>query len=77
MKPVFPLTTTPPGKEVVLISIFGGRGLRAKLTDMGLNEGIKIKVLQCGKGGPCVILFHNTRLVLGCGISQRIMVREE
>jgi Fe2+ transport system protein FeoA len=77
MKPAFPLTTTPPGKDVVLVYIFGGRGLRAKLTDMGLNEGIKIKVLQCGRGGPCVVLFHNTRLALGYGISQKIMVSEE
>ncbi len=75
-KQIFPLSLAVPGKEVILVSIAGGRGLRARLTDMGLNEGIKLKVLHSHRSGPCIILLGNTRLVLGHGMAQKILVEE-
>ncbi len=78
MKPVFPLTMIPPCKEVVLVSFSGGRGLRARLTDMGLHSGVRLKVLHCGGRGNCVlVLVGNARLMLGHGIAQKILVKEE
>jgi len=73
---VLPLAMVAPGREVILISIEGGRGLRARLNDMGLNEGMKLRVLHSYRNGPCVILIGNTRLVLGHGMAQKILVRE-
>jgi len=73
---VLPLTMILPGKEVILISIEGGWGLRRKLTDMGLNEGMKFKILHSHMPGPCIILVGNTRLVLGYGMAQRVLVGE-
>lgn len=75
-KPHFPLSLVPPGKEVILVAINGGRGIRARLTDMGLNEGMKLKVLHSHRMGSCIILANNTRLVLGHGMAQKIMVKE-
>lgn len=77
MKPIFPLTAVPPGKDVVVVSITGGRGMQAKLTDMGLYQGISLRVIQCAGRGPCVILFYNTRLILGHGMAQKILVKEK
>ena len=73
---LFPLGMVNPGKEVTLVAIQGGRGLRARLTDMGLNEGPKLKVLHSHRPGPCIVLVGNTRLVLGCGIAQKVLVKE-
>jgi len=73
----FPLSLLRPGKEATLVSITGGRGLRNRLTDMGLNDGMKLKVLQSHSSGPCVILVGNTRLVLGHGMAQKVLVKEE
>ncbi len=73
---IFPLTKARAGKEVVLQSITGGRGLRARLTDMGLNEGMKLRVLQAHRMGPCIVLANNTRLVLGQGMAQKILVKD-
>jgi len=67
----------PPDKEVTLAAIRGGRELRARLTDMGLNEGVKLKVLHFHRKGPCIVLVGNTRLVLGYGMAQKIFVKEE
>ena len=72
-----PLTMVSPGKEVTLISIRGGRGLRRRLTDMGLNEGMKLKVLHSHTPGPCIVLAGDTRLALGHGMAHKILVSEE
>jgi len=72
---ILPLTMIPPGKEVTLIAIRGGRGLRRRLTDMGMNEGIRLRVIQTQPPGPCIIAVGNTRLVLGHGMAQKIMVQ--
>jgi len=71
-----PLFLVPPGKEATLVSIKGGKGFRARLMDMGLIEGIRLKVLHSQGGGPCVVLFDNTRLVLGHGMAKKILVQE-
>ena len=70
-----PLSLAGSGKEVILITISGGRGLRARLNSMGLNEGMRFKVVHSHYHGPCVILVGNTRLVLGYGMIQKILVR--
>ena len=77
MSKQIPLTMVTPGKEVTLVSITGGRGLRAKLTDMGLNEGTRLKVLHSHRPGPCIILAGSTRLALGHGMAQKILVSED
>jgi ferrous iron transport protein A len=78
MKPILPLSMMPPYKEAVLVSFSGGRGLRARLMNMGLHSGVRLKVLHCGGRGNCtVVLVGNTRLMLGHGIAQKILVKEE
>lgn len=76
IKEKFPLTMALPGKEVILVSIEGSRVMRRRLTDMGLNEGMKLKVLHSHKPGPCIVLAGETRLVLGQGMAHRILVSD-
>ena len=73
---IFPLALAKPGEEVILVSIAGGMGLRRRLIAMGLNEGMKFKVLHVRRFGPCVILVGNLRLILGHGMIHRVMVRK-
>jgi ferrous iron transport protein A len=64
------------GHEVVLREILGGMGIRRRLTNMGLHPGSKIKILSNSRGGPFVIGVGETRLMLGRGMAQKIMVEE-
>ncbi|MBN3037997.1 MAG: FeoA domain-containing protein [Candidatus Omnitrophica bacterium] len=75
-KEVLPLTRVPAEKEVVLISIEAGWGLRRRLLDMGLREGQRFKILHAHRPGPSIILVGNTRLVLGHGMAHKILVKE-
>jgi ferrous iron transport protein A len=76
-KECLPLSMITAGKKVTLISIEGGWGLRKKLIEMGLNEGMQFKILRNhGIHGPHIILIGNTRLALGCDIAHKILVIE-
>jgi len=70
---IIPLTTVSKGREVILVDIQGGRGLRSKLYSMGLFPGVKLKVVGNG-GGPIMIAINDTRLALGFGMARKIMV---
>jgi len=70
-----PLFLVPPGEEVIVVAIHGGRGLRARLTEMGLKEGLKLKVLHSYSPGPCIVLVGETRLILSYGMAQKIFVQ--
>lgn len=72
-----PLLKVPEGKQVKLAAIEGGSRLRRKLVSMGLNEGVVLKVLHSHGRGACVILVQNTRLMLGQGMANRIMVTDD
>lgn len=74
---ILPLSSIRSGSEVTLVSVGGGRGIRLKLVGMGLGVGMKIRVLNTGGSGPCVIVTGNRRLALGRGMAKKILVREE
>ncbi|MDL1971798.1 MAG: ferrous iron transport protein A [Deltaproteobacteria bacterium] len=73
---LIPLSIVGPGKEVTLISINAGRGLQARLFSLGLIPGVTIKVLSNSRPGPVRISIKDTRLALGWGVAQKIIVSE-
>ena len=71
---VTPLSLVPPGKKVRIVFLNAGRGLEAHLHDMGLGIGTEIEVIKQGLPGPCLIGIKETRLAIGHGMAQKIMV---
>ena len=69
-----PLSEVTEGQTVNIIRIDGGRDLRSRLTTMGLLPKTRIKVVRNGKSGPFVINVKNSKMVLGRGIVDKIMV---
>ena len=74
--PIMPLAVVSPGNKVRIISIVGGRGVREHLFNIGLDVGTEIEVLRQGAPGPFLIAFKETRLAIGHGVAQKIMVSE-
>jgi len=64
------------GTRVTVVGIRGGRGIRNRLTAMGLMPGAKITVLLNGGRGPFVVCVKNSRMALGRGVADKIMVTE-
>lgn len=68
------LSMVDPGKEVTLIDIDGGRGVRSKLYSMGLVPGVSLTVLNRNNIGPIMVRVRDSRLVIGFGMAQKIIV---
>ena len=72
-----PLAAVFSGERARIISIDGGRGIREHLINMGLDVGSEIKVVKHGAPGPFLVSVKETRLAIGQGMAQRIMVSVE
>jgi len=69
-----PLSQVAEGEIVSIVEIEGGRGLRSRLTTMGLLPKTRIEVVRNGGSGPFVISIGNSRMALGRGVAEKIVV---
>ena len=69
-----PLTMAAPGKRLTLVDITAKNGLRRRLTELGLTPGVEFQVLQ-SQGGPLLLAIHDSRLAVGRGMAQQILVK--
>ena len=63
------------GKSAEVNNFEGGKIMGKKLMEMGLNKGAVIKIIR-NDAGPLIIKVGETRLVLGRGMAQKVMVKE-
>ncbi|GAB6163663.1 FeoA family protein [Desulfothermus naphthae] len=76
MNGLIPLSIADKNKEVTVVAINAGRGLQSRLFSLGLIPGVTIKVLSNSRPGPLLISIKDTRLVLGRGAAQKIIVSD-
>lgn len=70
-----PLSLASPGQTVELSEIRGGRRLRQRLADLGLNIGTSVRVIQNDHTGPLILAVkEDARLALGRGMAHHIRV---
>lgn len=68
------LTLASVGEEVRLVAIHGGQGMRKRMADLGLNPGMSLRVVQMNPDGPVIVAVKDSRLALGRGMAQKVMV---
>jgi Fur family transcriptional regulator, ferric uptake regulator len=71
---LIPLTAAKPGEKVVIREISGGRTRRARLASMGIRPGDIIEVIANTGHGRLILGHEHTRLAIGRGMAQVIMV---
>ncbi|MFH2118994.1 MAG: FeoA family protein [Pseudomonadota bacterium] len=69
-----PLTIVQVGRRVRLVAVDTGRGLQSRLAAMGLVPGVEIEVLRNSLHGPFLIAVKGSRIMLGRGMAQKIVV---
>lgn len=74
--PLMPLAMASPGRRVKVADIKAGRGLTRRLADMGLTPGVSLRIINSQMSGPVLIDLRGSRLVLGHGVAQKILVSE-
>jgi len=75
MNQLIPLAMVSSGEVVQVVDVRAGWGFRRRLADMGLTPGVTIRVVNGQMSGPIVINLRGSRLVLGHGVAQKILVR--
>jgi len=62
------------GETVKLTRVNAGRGLNIRLASMGLLPNVTLTVVTNGHPGPFVISVKDSKMVLGRGVADKIMV---
>jgi Fe2+ transport system protein FeoA len=62
------------GQEYILRGIYGGCRLKTMLQERGLTEGVAIKVIKGGPGGPFIVEFRSSRIMLDRMCASKIVV---
>jgi len=68
------LSDIPAGTRVRVQALRGGRGLLARLAAFGVLQGVRLEVLQNYGHGPLLVQVRGTRLALGRGEAEHILV---
>ena len=63
------------GKLAEINSVEGGEVMCKKIMEMGMSKGAIVKIMK-NDSGPLIVKVGETRLVLGRGMAQKVMVRE-
>lgn len=72
------LSEIAPGNKVKVVGYEGGCHFRQRLSDMGLRIGSDVEILRnAAMGGPVLLGIGSTRLAIGRGMAERVMVRDQ
>ncbi|MHA1584481.1 MAG: FeoA family protein [Promethearchaeota archaeon] len=70
------LSNIPIDSEAIVVRILAGIRATQRLSEMGITPGTKIHILsQAPFRGPIQISVRGTRLALGQGLSEKIIMR--
>lgn len=68
------LTNVELGKRVYIIGLSAGKNMQGRLTAMGLVPGTQIEVIASSAWGPVIVAVKGSRVILGHGMAQKVMV---
>jgi Fe2+ transport system protein FeoA len=71
---LMPLILLKEGQEGVVHMVSGGLGLIGRLASLGITSGMRVKVVR-NIGGPLIITTNGTRIAIGRGQAQKILIR--
>ena len=76
-EPTISLGALAPGETATVHGFLAGRGMVARCLALGLTPGATVRMIQNLRNGPVIALVRDTRVALGYGEAQRIVVRRE
>jgi len=70
----FPLALARSGERLRIAAFKTGKGLGKRLGDLGLHKGSIVEVVLHQMNGSVIVSYGNSRVALGAGASQMIIV---
>ena len=65
------------GYEYKVVRISGGVAVQVRLASLGILPGQCLRVMQPSFFGPVMIAIKGSKLALGQGVSQKVLVRQD
>jgi ferrous iron transport protein A len=72
--PPVTLSQLPRGASAVVRRLLGGAELAQRLAALGLTQGQPFVVLHNARGGPLLVSVRDTRIALGRGEAEKVLV---
>ncbi len=72
---LMPLSHAQEGERSLIQEFLGGSGAQLRLATLGLRRGDEVEVITNNGEGQLVVAVNSTRLAMGRGIAQKIMVK--
>lgn len=69
------LTDLITGEQGTVLAFEGGRSVNNRLTSLGFTPGVEICVVQNYGRGPLIVTVRGSRVALGRGEAQKIIVQ--
>ena len=73
---IVPLSMIESGRDAVVAGHLGGDNLVRKMSELGINEGARLGVMENRGHGPLRLIFSEAHLEIGRGMAQKILVKE-
>ncbi len=73
---MMPLSMANKDKFLKITNIVGGRNVKQRLSALGLYPGSVIKMVTNDFGGPLIVEVNNSKIAIGRGMAQKILVNE-
>jgi Fur family ferric uptake transcriptional regulator len=74
---LFPLFFAKKNEIVRIAELRGGRHFKDKCINQGIIPGQKVEVLNNTERGPYIIGINNSRVIIGHGMLNRILVQKK
>lgn len=72
-----PLSDLIAGEMAVVVQLTGGRGFVSRLAALGFTPGVQVTMVQNLGHGPLIVLVRDTRVALGRGEANKVLVRPQ
>ena len=69
------MSELPAGEHATVLNFKGGRAVNNRLTSLGFTPGVEINMTQNYGHGPLIVTVRGTRVALGRGEAQKIIVQ--
>jgi ferrous iron transport protein A len=69
------LSDVAPGEEVTVVGLDSGRGAAEHLTELGIQPGMTLRVLQNVGSGPISVALGEREVDIGRGMADKVLVR--
>ena len=63
------------GQKVQLIRVDAGEDLKSRLAALGMVPNVQITIISKDRPGPFVVSFKGSRIALGRGMTEKIIVK--